>query len=139
MAVFALEHVSLAFDHHALLDDAVLQVEPGERLALVGRNGMCEARSARREVLGQASFGIAGGNQSGQMTDVVQHGKTAESTQRFFCQNLASPRQTLLLQSVYRWLLQDVKEPRVGLAMQGRGIRATARGLPVSPPTVRET
>ncbi len=39
MAVFALEHVSLAFDHLSLLDNAVLQVEAGERLALVGRNG----------------------------------------------------------------------------------------------------
>ena len=39
MAVFALEQVSLAFDHVPLLDEAALQVESGERLALVGRNG----------------------------------------------------------------------------------------------------
>ncbi len=39
MAVLALERVSLAFDHVPLLDDVVLQVEPGERLALVGHNG----------------------------------------------------------------------------------------------------
>ena len=39
MAVFALEQVSLAFDRVPLLDEAVLQVESGERLALVGRNG----------------------------------------------------------------------------------------------------
>lgn len=39
MAVFALEHVSLAFDRVPLLDEAALQVESGERLALVGRNG----------------------------------------------------------------------------------------------------
>ena len=39
MAVFALEQVSLAFDHVPLLDEAALQVEAGERLALVGRNG----------------------------------------------------------------------------------------------------
>lgn len=39
MAVFALEQVSLAFDLVPLLDEAALQVESGERLALVGRNG----------------------------------------------------------------------------------------------------
>jgi ATP-binding cassette subfamily F protein uup len=39
MAVFALEQVSLAFDRVPLLDEAALQVEAGERLALVGRNG----------------------------------------------------------------------------------------------------
>ena len=39
MAVFALEQVSLAFDRMPLLDEAALQVEAGERLALVGRNG----------------------------------------------------------------------------------------------------
>lgn len=39
MAVLALERVSLAFDHVPILDDVMLQVEPAERLALVGRNG----------------------------------------------------------------------------------------------------
>ena len=39
MAVLALEQVSLAFDRVPLLDEAALQVEAGERLALVGRNG----------------------------------------------------------------------------------------------------
>ena len=33
MAVLALERVSLAFDHIPLLDEVVLQIEPGERLA----------------------------------------------------------------------------------------------------------
>jgi ATP-binding cassette subfamily F protein uup len=39
MAVLALDRVCLAFDQGPLLDGAVLQVEAGERLALVGRNG----------------------------------------------------------------------------------------------------
>lgn len=39
MAVLALDRVCLAFDQVPLLDSAVLQVEAGERLALVGRNG----------------------------------------------------------------------------------------------------
>jgi len=39
MPVAALNHVSLAFGHVPLLDDALLQIEGGERVSLVGRNG----------------------------------------------------------------------------------------------------
>jgi ABC transport system ATP-binding/permease protein len=39
MPVASLDHVSLAFGHLPLLDDVVLQIEAGERVALVGRNG----------------------------------------------------------------------------------------------------
>ncbi|MEP7306232.1 MAG: ATP-binding cassette domain-containing protein [Acidobacteriota bacterium] len=39
MPVAALNHVSLAFGHVPLLDDALLQIESGERVSLVGRNG----------------------------------------------------------------------------------------------------
>jgi ATP-binding cassette subfamily F protein uup len=35
----SLDHVSIAFGHLPLLSDVVLQIEPGERLGLVGRNG----------------------------------------------------------------------------------------------------
>jgi len=39
MPLVAVEHVSIAFGHLPLLDDASLQVEPGERVAVIGRNG----------------------------------------------------------------------------------------------------
>src|SRR5947208_697895 len=39
MAVVALDHVSLAFGHLPLLDQAVLQIEAGERVCVIGRNG----------------------------------------------------------------------------------------------------
>jgi ATP-binding cassette subfamily F protein uup len=39
MPVLTLEHGTLAFGHVALLDHAELQMEAGERLALIGRNG----------------------------------------------------------------------------------------------------
>jgi ATP-binding cassette subfamily F protein uup len=37
--LLTLQRVSLAFGHLPLFDDADLQVEPGERIALIGRNG----------------------------------------------------------------------------------------------------
>jgi ATP-binding cassette subfamily F protein uup len=39
MPLLTLEHVSTAFGHVPLLDDAALQIEAGERIAIVGRNG----------------------------------------------------------------------------------------------------
>src|SRR5438309_3972510 len=39
MAVVALDRVSLAFGHLPLLDEAMLRIEHGERVSVVGRNG----------------------------------------------------------------------------------------------------
>ena len=39
MPVLTLDGACLAFGHHALLDHADLVVEPGDRIALIGRNG----------------------------------------------------------------------------------------------------
>ena len=39
MPVVTLDHLHHAFGHLPLLDDVSLQIEPGERLALIGRNG----------------------------------------------------------------------------------------------------
>jgi ATP-binding cassette subfamily F protein uup len=39
MPLITLSHVTTAFGHLPLLDDAALQVEAGERLAIIGRNG----------------------------------------------------------------------------------------------------
>jgi ATP-binding cassette subfamily F protein uup len=39
MPLVSLDHISLAFGHLPILDDVILQVEPGERVSLVGRNG----------------------------------------------------------------------------------------------------
>jgi transposase-like protein len=74
-----------------------------------------------------------------QSTGVVKHGQTADGTQRFRCQNPACSRQTFLLEYVYKGLLPEVKKPIVDMAMNGRGIRDTARILHISPTTVIET
>src|SRR5262245_49967400 len=39
MPLVTLDHVSLAFGHLPLLDDAALRIERGERVAVLGRNG----------------------------------------------------------------------------------------------------
>ena len=39
MSLISLDKVCLAFGHHVLSDQLDLQVEPGERIALIGRNG----------------------------------------------------------------------------------------------------
>lgn len=39
MPLITLENACLAFGHHALLDHANLQLDPGERAGLIGRNG----------------------------------------------------------------------------------------------------
>jgi ABC transport system ATP-binding/permease protein len=39
MPLVTLDHVSIAFGHLPLLDDVSLQVEAGERVAIIGRNG----------------------------------------------------------------------------------------------------
>ncbi|MDD5558150.1 ATP-binding cassette domain-containing protein [Candidatus Methylomirabilis sp.] len=39
MALITLDHVSIAYGHVPLLDDASLQIEAGERVCVIGRNG----------------------------------------------------------------------------------------------------
>src|SRR5262249_21944429 len=39
MPLVALDRVSIAFGHLPLLDNALLQIEAGERVAVIGRNG----------------------------------------------------------------------------------------------------
>ena len=39
MPLVALDKVSIAFGHLPLLDEVTVQVDPGERIAIIGRNG----------------------------------------------------------------------------------------------------
>lgn len=73
-----------------------------------------------------------------QCTDVVKHGKTDAGKQRYKCRNQACPRHSFILQYSYRGYLTDVKQQIVDMAMNGSGIRDTARVLKVSPTTVIE-
>ena len=39
MPLASLDHVSIAFGHLPLLDGVALQIEPRERVSVIGRNG----------------------------------------------------------------------------------------------------
>ena len=45
MPLVTLDHISHAYGHLPLLDDVSLQIQPGERLALIGRNGTGKSTS----------------------------------------------------------------------------------------------
>jgi insertion element IS1 protein InsB len=72
-------------------------------------------------------------------TDVVKHGKTTDEKQRFLCQNPSCSRQTFLTTYVYKGRLAEIKEQIIDMAMNGSGIRDTARVLHISPTTVIDT
>ena len=55
MPLLTLTDASLAYGHHALLDKVNLQVDPGERICLVGRNGMGKS-TLFRVISGQAQL-----------------------------------------------------------------------------------
>lgn len=74
-----------------------------------------------------------------QSTDVVKYGKTPDGKQRFQCRNLSCQRQTFLLEYTNKGFLQEVKTQIVDMALNGSGIRDTARVLKVSPTTVINT
>ena len=71
--------------------------------------------------------------------DVVKHGKTTDEKQRFLCQNPHCSRQTFITTYVYKGRLPAIKEQIIDMAMNGSGLRDTARVLPISPTTVIDT
>lgn len=70
--------------------------------------------------------------------EVIKHGTTPSGKQRYFCQSSECPRRTFIVQYSYAGYLPKVKQPISDLAMNGSGIRATARVLHISPTTVIE-
>ncbi|WP_242028542.1 IS1-like element transposase [Pseudanabaena sp. FACHB-2040] len=69
-------------------------------------------------------------------SDVVKHGRSAEGKQRYKCRHQDCPRSTFMRQYAYRGYLPKVKQQIVDMALNGSGIRDTARVLHVSPTTV---
>ena len=72
-------------------------------------------------------------------TDVVKHGKTADGKQRLFCRNPDGAQQTFLTTYIYKGRLGEVKQQIIDLALNGSGLRDTARVRRISPTTVLDT
>jgi transposase-like protein len=67
---------------------------------------------------------------------VVKRGKTRNETQRALGQTEACPQQPFLLEDSPRGRLPQVKQQSVDMALNGSGIRETARVLRLSKETV---
>ena len=71
-----------------------------------------------------------------QSTEVIKAGKQANGTQRYQCQNKQCVRRIFLLQYQDRGRALEIRRQVVEMAMNGSGIRDTARVLRISPTTV---
>jgi len=70
--------------------------------------------------------------------DVIKHGKTRDGKQRFLCREEGCKTKTFLLEYLRKGWRFGIEEEIVELAMNGSGIRDTARVLKISATTVIE-
>ena len=71
-----------------------------------------------------------------QSTEVIKAGKQANGTQRYRCQNERCERRIFLLQYQDRGRAPEIRRQVVDMALNGSGVRDTARVLRISPTTV---
>ena len=69
-------------------------------------------------------------------TDIVKHGKSPEGKQRYKCRENVCNGRTFILDYAYPGQSRQVKQQIVDIALNGSGVRDTARVLHVSPSTV---
>ncbi len=74
-----------------------------------------------------------------QGVDVVRYGKQRHGPQRYRCNHTDCPRHIFLLEYRNHGRLPAVKQQMVDMALNGSGIRDTARVLRVSPTTIINT
>src|SRR5262245_20680070 len=71
-----------------------------------------------------------------QSTEVIKAGKQATGSHRYRCQNEQCARRLFLLQYHDRGRIPEIRRQVIDLAINGSGIRDTARVLRISPTTV---
>ena len=69
-------------------------------------------------------------------TEVIKASKQANGTQRYQCQNGQCARRNFLLQYWDRSRVPEIRRQVVDMAINGSGVRDTARVLRMSPTTV---
>jgi len=70
--------------------------------------------------------------------NIVRFGTQPNGEQRYFCNNPDCDKKTFILNYQYKGRLPEIKQQIVNMALNGSGIRDTARVLEVSPTTVIE-
>ena len=70
--------------------------------------------------------------------DVVKNGKSTEGKQRYLCRHQDCRRRSFIREYSYRGYLPSIKRQITDMAVNGSGIRDTARVLKISPTTVIE-
>ena len=68
--------------------------------------------------------------------NIIKRGKTENGKQRYLCQNPECNAKTFILDYDYNGYLPEVKKKIIDMAVNGSGIRDTARVLDISPTTV---
>jgi transposase-like protein len=71
-------------------------------------------------------------------TQIAKHGKSAAGKQRYKCCNSNCTRQSFIRDYTYQGYLPMIKQQISDMAVNGSGIRDTARVLKISPTTVIE-
>jgi len=74
-----------------------------------------------------------------QTDDIVKHGFSTAGKQRYYCRNKQCSRKVFILKYTNKGHLPIVKKTIVDMAINGSGIRDTARVLEISPLTVIST
>jgi len=69
-------------------------------------------------------------------TDVNKHGNTSNGKQRFICKNPDCEGKTFIRDYTEKGRLPETKQKIVEMALNGIGVRDTARILNISPATV---
>jgi transposase-like protein len=71
--------------------------------------------------------------------EVVRYGRQANGEQRYRCNNVDCRRRIFLVRYHHTGRLPEVKRQIIDMALNGSGIRDTARVLGISPMTVMTT